>query len=99
MFTNHNLQPGRVAGNILTVIEQHEMCGVPLSDAVRQRGDMSSPIWILENGEGTFIHGNLAPCSKHPRAFKSSQKCTSINRDKDGRYVVEVVGCKAPRCI
>jgi hypothetical protein len=97
LFTRHDLRPNEIAGGVLAVIEQHEMCGVPLADAVRRRGDLSSPVWVLENGEGTYIHGQRASCSVHPRAFKGSGRCTMINRGMNGEYVVEVKECKVAR--
>jgi hypothetical protein len=97
MFTVKDLQPRNVVPDIMKVIESHEIQSIPLPIAVRKyfqgRTD-SSPVWVIINGNGYYIHSNMLPCRKHINAQKRSKRCTIIEN-----WQVTVVNCTCSRML
>jgi hypothetical protein len=95
MFTSKHLEPRNIAPDLVKVIESHEIQSVPLPEAVRKhfRGrEDSSPVWVIIDGKGVYIHGTLMPCTKHSNGQKKGKRCVNIQDWK-----VTVTKCKHPR--
>lgn len=81
MFTANSLEPRNILPDIMKVIECHEIRSMQLPQAVYKifRGHReSSPVWVLVNGNGTYIHGDLKPCKKHNNGQKIGHRCITI---------------------